>query len=96
MRRSISRTILLLFIFCVFTTPVHAAVNQVLRGAGRTLFSVVEIPKSIVQQSTRSFPLGIVTGTVQGTYRAVAGTVSGVVDMAVGAAPYAKYLIFFI
>lgn len=64
----------------------------IFRGVARTLFSAVEIPCAILQNSSRTpFPFNIVTGTVAGAFRTVAGTVGGVADMARGAAPYAKY-----
>ena len=70
------------------------SVGLISRGAGRVIFSVFEIPKAMITYGTQTFPLGLVAGTVGGTMKAVAGTVVGAVDMARGAAPYAKYLVF--
>lgn len=66
------------------------------RGLAKTLFSSLQLPATIVQHTTAFFPLGILTGTVQGTLEAVIGTLSGAVDLAAGAAPYAKYAAFFL
>lgn len=70
---------------------------RIIRGLARTVLSVFEIPKSIIQHSSRViFPVGILTGTVEGTMKMALGTVAGVIDMATGAAPYAKYGLLFI
>ena len=51
------------------------------RGAGKILGGVFAIPKAMLQDSGRvMFPFGLVTGAVD-----------GVVDVARGGAPYAKY-----
>ena len=67
----------------------------VFRGAARTLFSSVEIPRTIIENPGKvPFPLNLVTGTIAGTFKTITGTLMGAVDIARGAAPYAKYLIF--
>ena len=77
----------------------------IVNGIEKTLFSSLEIPKAMVEQSG-NFPFGLVAGALTGTYRAVAGTISGVGEVAQGAAsgaanaaktaaPYAKYAPFF-
>ncbi len=97
MMKAILKGVFLILLFLAVSSPAYAEVNQILRGVGKTLFSTVEIPKSMIEQSkTTIFPVGLLTGAVQGTYRTVVGTVNGVVDIAAGAAPYAKYLIFFV
>ena len=79
----------------MFCPNAHAGgIPLIMRGVGRTLFSVFQIPKDMITHSTQAFPLGLVAGTVGGTMKAVAGTVVGAVDIARGAAPYAKYLVF--
>lgn len=80
-------------------TPGYAATGDdlylVFRGAARTLFSVVEIPRSIIENPGQvPFPVSLVTGTLAGTVKTVTGTLMGASDMVRGAAPYAKYLIF--
>ena len=76
--------------------PAHAlrGVPLVMRGVAKTVFSVFEVPKQMMAGAPNSFPFGLVAGTAFGAARAVAGTLSGAVDMAKGAAPYAKYAVF--
>ena len=65
----------------------------VFRGVARTLFSSVEIPRTIIENPGGTpFPFNVVTGTVAGALKTVAGTVMGAGDIARGSAPYAKYL----
>ena len=97
------RRVALLGMLFVFFCAVHPAPARadgtalIFRGVARTVFSVFEIPKSILQDSTRViFPLGIVTGAITGSVRTVVGTLGGALDIARGAAPYAKYALFFI
>ena len=76
--------------------PVYAGVGQdasyIARGAGRLLGSVFAIPTAMLQDSGRVlFPFGLITGAVRGTVQMVGGIVGGVVDVAQGSAPYAKY-----
>ena len=62
------------------------------RGASKIFGSLFAIPKAMLQDSGRVlFPFGLVTGAVRGTAQTVGGVVSGVVDVARGGAPYAKY-----
>lgn len=69
----------------------------IIQGASKTIGSVIQLPKAILQHAVSDpFPFGVVSGAVAGTYQTVADVLSGTVQMAVGAAPYAKYLIFFI
>ena len=89
---------LLLIFFTKMNRPAYASDDNnlalVFRGVARTLFSALEIPRSIIENSTGApFPLNVVTGTVTGAFKTVAGTVMGAADMARGAAPYAKYLV---
>lgn len=89
---------LLLFLVLVFLgssllpKSAHAdGIPLIARGIGRTLFSVLQLPKDMIQNGGQAFPLGLVTGAISGTMKAVAGTLVGAVDIARGAAPYAKY-----
>jgi hypothetical protein len=67
-------------------------ISYAARGAGKIVGSVFAIPKAMLQDSGRVlFPFGLVTGAVRGTVQTVTGVVSGVVDVARGGAPYAKY-----
>ena len=68
-------------------------ISYAARGASKLVGSVFAIPKAMFQESGRvMFPFGLVTGAIRGTFQTVAYTVSGAVDAARGAAPYAKYL----
>lgn len=69
-------------------------IGLVFRGIAKTLVSAFQLPGSILSQSIQQFPLGLITGTVQGTFKMIAGTLSGGADIVRGAAPYAKYLVF--
>jgi hypothetical protein len=76
--------------------PVYAQMGEDIgyasRGAGKIVGSVFAIPKAMLQDSGRMmFPFGLVTGAVRGTVQTVTGVVGGVVDVARGGAPYAKY-----
>ena len=84
----------LFFLLIVFMPQVtHARSTDALiqRGIAKTLFSVFELPYWMVRDTAEHFPIGILTGTIRGAARAVFGTVSGAVDLAMGLAPYAKY-----
>jgi hypothetical protein len=75
----------------------HANNALILRGLARTVTSAFEIPKTMISHSRKVvFPVGIVTGAVEGSLRTVVGTVAGALDIAQGAAPYAKYMLFFV
>jgi hypothetical protein len=68
-----------------------------IQGTAKTLLSAFEIPRTMLQHSQQMmFPFGLVTGSVVGAARTVTGTLSGVFDLARGAAPFAKYAIFFV
>ena len=70
--------------------------DYLVRGAAKTMFATMEIPRSMISQSTRApFPVGLVTGAISGVFRTALGIVSGAADLARGAAPYAKYAVFF-
>ena len=84
---------------CKINAPAYATdgdnVALLFRGVARTLFSSVEIPRTILQNPGGTpFPVNLVTGTIAGTLKTVAGTVMGAADLARGSAPYAKYLVF--
>ena len=86
--------VLLLWLGILFTPSIvcaKATDGFIQRGVSKTLFSVLELPYWMIRGSATSFPVGILTGTIQGASRAVLGTVTGAVDLAVGLAPYAKY-----
>jgi len=89
--------VLLLVLGVLLTSvPAYAAVGEDIsyasRGAGKIVGGVFAIPKAMLQDSGRVlFPFGLVTGAIRGTVQTVTGVVGGVVDVARGGAPYAKY-----
>jgi len=77
-------------------SPSYAEVGEDIsyaaRGAGKIVGGMFAIPKAMIQDSGRVlFPFGLVTGAIRGTFQTVTGVVGGVVDVARGGAPYAKY-----
>ncbi len=76
-----------------FIPPVAYADNLgfIARGIGKTLSSVFQIPRSLLQNGAHAFPLGLVYGVIDGSLKTVTGALSGVFDIARGGAPYAKY-----
>ena len=67
-------------------------ISYAARGAGKIVGGVFAIPKAMLRDTGRvMFPFGLVTGAIRGTFQTVTGVVSGVVDVARGGAPYAKY-----
>ncbi len=85
-----------LFLIYASLPPAYADMNMVAKGAGRTLYSAFSIPREMIGNAGTAFPLGIVAGALDGGMKTVAGTVIGASEMARGAAPYAKYMLFFI
>ena len=88
------------FVLSLFCFPVRGYsdtarnVAYASRGASKLVHGVIAIPKDVVEDSKRYiFPVGVITGALRGTFQTVAYTVSGAVDAARGAAPYAKYLV---
>lgn len=67
-------------------------ISYAARGASKIVGGMFAIPKAMLQDSGRViFPFGLVTGALRGTFQTVTGVVGGVVDVARGGAPYAKY-----
>lgn len=97
MRKSKTFLVLLLVLGVMLTSsPVFAEVGQDISYAARGVSKIVggtfAIPKAMLQDSGRMlFPFGLVTGAIRGTVQTVTGVVGGVVDVARGGAPYAKY-----
>jgi hypothetical protein len=78
----------------VFATQVHAGKNEayIYRGAQRVISAPLKLPNNIYRESHRSpFPIGLMVGTVKGLVKMTTGLVFGALDLAIGAAPYAKY-----
>jgi hypothetical protein len=87
-----------LLVLGVLLTPslgyadVDQDISYAMRGTGKIVGGVFAIPKAMLQDSGRvMFPFGLVTGAIRGTFQTVTGVVGGVVDVARGGAPYAKY-----
>ena len=90
--------LVLLLVLGVLLTPslgyaeVGEDISYAARGAGKIMGGVFAVPKAMLQDSGRVlFPFGLVTGAIRGTVQTVTGVVGGVVDVARGGAPYAKY-----
>ncbi len=95
LRRFLTIPILASVLLCAAPQPASANIPLIARGVGRTLSAVFSLPAAMIQDSTRAiFPLGLIMGTVRGTMMMLTGTVMGAFDLARGAAPYAKYLVF--
>lgn len=91
--------LILVLLLALATVPEGHADNigSIVKGTGRILISALQIPASILEDSGRVlFPFGIVTGTLKGAVKMLLGTLQGGLEIAQGAAPYAKYLVFFI
>lgn len=86
------------FILTSFVSPAYADnIGLIFQGVARTLVSVFQIPKTMLEYSSEfGFPVGTVMGTVIGSLQTVFGTLGGMADVARGAAPYAKYLVFLV
>ena len=99
-RRKIGFILIVIMLLTLLTpTDVLAGSKDgyLVRGVGRTLFSVIEIPKAMIQDSQNvTFPFGLITGVVKGTFKMIGNTLLGVGDIAYGALPYAKYAVFFV
>ncbi len=69
--------------------------SKILRGTVKTVGAAFQVPMAMMQDSSRvMFPFGILTGAIRGSIKTVAGTLNGALDIAQGAAPYAKYAVF--
>ena len=95
-RKASLKIVSALFILFLFLLPMPRPayadnIGLIVRGIAKTLLSVAELPASMISGGAQSFPLGILTGTVVGAVKMVGGTLMGAVDIARGAAPYAKY-----
>ncbi len=67
------------------------------RGVYRILGAVFQIPRYMLYKTmSRPLGLGTVDGALAGTFEAVSSLTRGALDIGRGAAPYAKYAVFFI
>ena len=86
--------IFFLLSFLLFPATSYANLDLVFHGLSQTLSSVFALPAQLMQGGAQAFPLGLVSGAISGSMQAVGGTLAGAINMARGAAPYAKYMIF--
>ena len=71
------------------------SVDYLASGLIKAVSSVFYIPIEMIKDSGQIlFPFGLVTGAVKGSVKTVGGLLGGAFDIARGAAPYAKYLVF--
>ena len=87
-------------IFFVSPPKLYAGDNEnfyyLSRGFFRVLTAVFQIPRYLIQRTlTEPIGLGTVDGVLDGTFYAVSELSQGALEMGRGAAPYAKYLVFF-
>ena len=67
-------------------------ISYAAQGATQIVGSAFAIPKAMLQDSGHvMFPFGLVTGAIRGTVQTVTGILGGAMNVARGAAPYAKY-----
>lgn len=91
------RFLVALLVLLLFNSPVFADdIGMVLGGTAKLVTTAFQAPFSMLSGSGSNFPFGLVGGLMQGTYSTIMGTLSGATDVARGAAPYAKYMVFFI
>jgi len=89
--------IILFFLGIVLYSPyVYAGgIGLVFQGVARIVGSVLQVPIHLVSRTAQDpFPIGLVTGTLEGAFYLLAEAVAGTGQIAAGAAPYAKYLVF--
>lgn len=85
--------LLILFMFSS-VSPAHASVNKLVYGTTKVVTSVFAIPMAMIEDSGKvMFPFGLLTGAVRGTMNTALGVTEGAINLAAGAAPYAKYLL---
>lgn len=66
-------------------------IGYVANGTSQVVGGVFALPTEVLKGATQSFPFGIVTGAVKGTFKTLGGVFGGAFNIARGAAPYAKY-----
>lgn len=88
--------LVLLTLLLLAPQPAYAGgdIALALRGVAKTVGAAFQVPIGVLSNSTTAFPFGMVIGAIGGTAKAVSGTLSGAWDIARGAGPYAKYMIF--
>ena len=87
--------------FFVPHTPLYAGdvqnINYIERGFFRILTAAFQLPIYLVQKTLNGPPIvGTIDGVLTGTFYTISSVTGGAFDLARGAVPYAKYLIFFV
>jgi len=89
--------LVLLFVSSAIAYADEGTAYLLYRGTSRVITAPFQGANTMISQSvSQPFPFGIVAGTLNGTMKAVTGVLSGAIDLVRGAAPYAKYAIFFL
>lgn len=97
MKKTALTLICTLLLLCSLTPESHAqsSVDYLASGVAKVLGAAFAIPTEMIKDSGKvMFPFGILTGAVKGSLKTVGGVLAGGFDIARGAAPYAKYLVF--
>lgn len=103
MRQNKRRIRAFLVIGMIFFAPAPAVwadtnedINYLSRGFFRILTAAFEFPRHLLYKTVNEpIVFGTIDGALSGTYYTVAELSGGAFDLLRGAAPYAKYLVFF-
>lgn len=98
LRQALAVSFMLAF-FLTLPGPIFAETSsgRFSRGLMSTTTAAFQLPLQLVNSTlTKPFPFGVVDGAVRGTVGTVGQMVGGIFDMGAGAAPYAKYAVFFV
>lgn len=74
----------------LFVSPATAGI---VRGVGYIAAGVIEVPRSTLAGTVRSFPIGALTGALAGTVRGIVYLTRGAFELVGSAIPLAKKLI---
>ena len=94
-RRFIGLIFVALLLFVPIQTNAYAGTQNITVGIAKILYAPFQLPFNIVRDSTGT-PLGPIGGILSGALKMTMSIVSGVVDIATGVAPLAKYGLFFV
>jgi len=99
MKKKTTFFLLFLVFLTFFSTPQFAFAGKtealLYRGTARIMNAPFQIPNKMVLRTRQHGLPGILTGMIEGTMHMVGGVVFGALDVALGAAPLAKYAVFF-
>ena len=100
-----SSSLFILFLFIIFLSVPYqdlyanddANFAYISRGFFRILTAAFQIPRYLLYKTVNEpIGLGTVDGALTGVFYSVAELSGGVLDIARGAAPYGKYMLFFL